>query len=464
MPSSDEQTRQLILEKATAIWLDADIDVLVGRVSRRDGRPLLKGKNPREVLTRLAEERGPFYAQAPIRVEEHRTHRMTPPSKPLSRQSGHDQRSSFLGERAATRCASSRACSKRAGEILEAYASKQPFVIVTDENVAAQPSFWTLYNSLSSVGPAPRVIKVPAGEATKSWAQLEALTDQLIEFGVGRSDHIIAFGGGVIGDLVGFAASVVKRGCNFIQIPTTLLAQVDSSVGGKTAINSHAGKNLIGAFHQPALVLIDPDTLDTLPPRETRAGYAEVAKYGLIDDAGFFAWCEANGPALLKGSGSAREHAIAKSVAAKAAIVSEDERETTGRRALLNLGHTFGHALEAETGFSDRLLHGEGVAAGMALAFAYSARRGECPPEDAARVAAHLRAVGLPASLFGRRHRRERRNAGGAHAPRQEDGGRHPALLARARHRQDVSREKCRSRRRRDLPRRKPRLDAIPVW
>jgi 3-dehydroquinate synthase len=288
---------------------------------------------------------------------------------------------------------------ERAGEILERYAGKRPFVIVTDENVAVQPFFWTLYNSLSSVGPAPEVIKLPAGEGTKSWAQLEALTDRLIDLGIERSDHVIALGGGVIGDLVGFAASVVKRGCNFIQIPTTLLAQVDSSVGGKTAINSRAGKNLIGAFHQPALVLIDPDTLDTLPPRETRAGYAEVAKYGLIDDADFFGWCEANGEALLHGSGSARETAIAGSVAAKAAIVSEDERETTGRRALLNLGHTFGHALEAETGFSDRLLHGEGVAAGMALAFGYSARRGECPPDDAARVIAHLRAVGLPASL-----------------------------------------------------------------
>jgi len=287
----------------------------------------------------------------------------------------------------------------RAGEILERYAGKQPFVIVTDENVADQPFFWTLYNSLASVGPAPQVIKLPAGEGTKSWAQLEALTNQLIELGVERSDHVIALGGGVIGDLVGFASSVVKRGCNFIQIPTTLLAQVDSSVGGKTAINSRAGKNLIGAFHQPALVLIDPDTLDTLPPRETRAGYAEVVKYGLIDDAAFFTWCEANGPALLDGSGSARQTAIARSVAAKAAIVAEDERETTGRRALLNLGHTFGHALEAETGFSDRLLHGEGVAAGMALAFGYSARRGECPPDEAARVTAHLRAVGLPASL-----------------------------------------------------------------
>jgi 3-dehydroquinate synthase len=287
---------------------------------------------------------------------------------------------------------------ERAGEILERYAGKRPFVIVTDENVADQPSFWTLYNSLSSIGSKPQVIKLPAGEGTKSWAQLEALTDQLIEFGVERSDHVIAFGGGVIGDLVGFAASVVKRGCNFIQIPTTLLAQVDSSVGGKTAINSHAGKNLIGAFHQPALVLIDPDTLDTLPIRQTQAGYAEVVKYGLIDDPTFFAWCEARGLAWFDDD-DARTYVIAKSVAAKAAIVSEDERETTGRRALLNLGHTFGHALEAETGFSDRLLHGEGVAAGMALAFGYSVWRGECPPEDAERVAALLRKSGLPASL-----------------------------------------------------------------
>ncbi|MBO9579396.1 MAG: 3-dehydroquinate synthase [Sphingobium sp.] len=288
---------------------------------------------------------------------------------------------------------------ERAGEVLEPYAGKRPFVIVTDENVAAQPFFWTLYNALSSVGPAPQVIKLPPGESTKSWSQLETLTDRLIELGVERSDHVIALGGGVIGDLVGFAASVVKRGCNFIQIPTTLLAQVDSSVGGKTAINSRAGKNLIGAFHQPALVLIDPDTLDTLPPRETRAGYAEIVKYGLIDDPDFFGWCEANGTALLNGSGAAREYAIAKSVAAKAAIVSEDERETTGRRALLNLGHTFGHALEADTGFSDRLLHGEAVAAGMALAFAYSVRRGECSGQEAGRIAGHLRTAGLPASL-----------------------------------------------------------------
>jgi 3-dehydroquinate synthase len=209
----------------------------------------------------------------------------------------------------------------------------------------------------------------------------------------------VALGGGVIGDLVGFACAILKRGCRFVQVPTTLLAQVDSSVGGKTAINSRAGKNLIGAFHQPSLVLIDPDTLDTLPARQVRAGYAEVVKYGLIDDPDFFAWCEANGARLLAGDAQARAYAIAHSVAAKARIVAADERETTGTRALLNLGHTFGHALEAEAGFSERLLHGEAVAAGMALAFAYSAEQGIAPATDAERVARHLRAVGLPDSV-----------------------------------------------------------------
>ncbi|MFL9842356.1 3-dehydroquinate synthase [Sphingomonas sp. ST-64] len=276
-------------------------------------------------------------------------------------------------------------------------ARNRPFVIVTDANVA--PHAQRLGATLEAAGLASETIVLPAGESTKSWAQLESLTDALLERGIERGDHVIALGGGVIGDLVGFATSILKRGCKFVQIPTTLLAQVDSSVGGKTAINSRAGKNLIGAFHQPSLVLIDPDLLDTLPLREQRAGYAEVVKYGLIDDVAFFEWCEGNGAALLAGDSAARALAIAHSVGAKARIVAEDERETTGKRALLNLGHTFGHALEAETGFSDRLLHGEGVAAGMALAFAYSARRGLCPGQDAERVAAHLRASGLPHDL-----------------------------------------------------------------
>lgn len=276
-------------------------------------------------------------------------------------------------------------------------ARQRPFVIVTDANVA--PHAERLAAVLAAAGLASETIVLPPGEGTKSWAQLEALLDRLLDLGIERGDHVIALGGGVIGDLVGFASAILKRGCNFVQIPTTLLAQVDSSVGGKTAINSRAGKNLVGAFHQPALVLIDPGLLDTLPLREQRAGYAEVVKYGLIDDADFFAWCEGNGEALLAGNADARAYAIAHSVGAKARIVGADERETTGTRALLNLGHTFGHALEAETGFSDKLLHGEGVAAGMALAFAFSARQGLCPEADAERVAAHLKASGLPYDL-----------------------------------------------------------------
>ena len=285
----------------------------------------------------------------------------------------------------------------RAAAHLKPLARGRPMAIVSDANLA--PHLATLQTALSAAGIANDAIVLPPGEATKSWAQLEGVTDQLLAHGVERGDHVIALGGGVIGDLVGFACSIVKRGCGFVQIPTTLLAQVDSSVGGKTAINVRAGKNLIGAFHQPGLVLIDPDVLDTLPARETRAGYAEVVKYGLIDDFAFFEWCEANGDKLLAGDPEARAYAIAHAVGAKARIVAEDERETSGKRALLNLGHTFGHALEAETGFSDRLLHGEGVAAGVALAFAYSARRGLCSGQDAERVAAHLRAVGLPDGL-----------------------------------------------------------------
>jgi 3-dehydroquinate synthase len=284
----------------------------------------------------------------------------------------------------------------RAAAHLAGMARGKRLVVVTDENVAAAqlPRFAA---GLGDIAIEPIIL--PAGEATKSWSVLEDLSDRLLDLGIERSDHIVALGGGVIGDLVGFAASILKRGCGFIQVPTSLLAQVDSSVGGKTAINTRAGKNLIGAFHQPDLVLIDPTTLDTLPHREVAAGYAEVVKYGLIDDPDFFAWCEANGPALLAGDADARTHAIAYSVAAKARVVAEDERETTGTRALLNLGHTFGHSLEAETGFSDMLLHGEAVACGMALAFRFSAAQGLCSDQDAARVGYHLARSGLPTTL-----------------------------------------------------------------
>jgi 3-dehydroquinate synthase len=282
----------------------------------------------------------------------------------------------------------------RAGAELARFARGGRLIVVTEQTVdgAVGDRFRA---ALGAAGLAAETIVMPPGEGTKSWAQLAALVDRLLALGVERSDHVVALGGGVIGDLVGFAAAIAKRGCGFVQVPTTLLSQVDSSVGGKTAINTPAGKNLVGAFHQPSLVLIDPTALDTLPPRELRAGYAEVVKYGLIDDAAFFAWCEAHGEALLAGDAAARVEAIAHSVAAKARIVGEDERETSGRRALLNLGHTFGHALEAETGFSDRLLHGEAVAIGMLLAFRFSEEEGLCPPGSAARIAAHYRAVGL---------------------------------------------------------------------
>jgi 3-dehydroquinate synthase len=286
----------------------------------------------------------------------------------------------------------------RAGAVLKPYARDGRLLVVTDSNVAAHvaPDFVA---ALKANGIEAVLFELPAGESSKSWAQLEALVDWLLANHVERSDHIIALGGGVVGDITGFAAHIVKRGCSFVQVPTTLLAQVDSSVGGKTAINSGAGKNLVGAFHQPSLVLIDPEVLDSLPRRELGAGFAEVVKYGLIDDPEFFDWCDENTEAFFEGDAAAREYAIARSVESKARIVAEDERELTGTRALLNLGHTFGHALEAETGYSDRLLHGEAVAAGMALAFRYSARRGHCSAEDAGRVASVLHKAGLPTTL-----------------------------------------------------------------
>ncbi len=271
-------------------------------------------------------------------------------------------------------------------------------LVVADANVV-DPHLRHLQRALAAAAVHVESIVIPAGEGSKNWQQLIDLTDRLLALEVERGEALVALGGGVVGDLTGFAAAIVKRGCRFVQLPTTLLAQVDSSVGGKTAINTAAGKNLIGAFHQPDLVLIDPDVLTTLPARELRAGYAEVVKYGLIDDAAFFDWCEGHAACLLAGDGDARVHAIATSVAAKARIVGEDERETTGTRALLNLGHTFAHALEAECGYSDRLIHGEAVAAGMALAFRFSVARGLCPPEDSARLDAHLLAVGLPNSV-----------------------------------------------------------------
>jgi 3-dehydroquinate synthase len=284
------------------------------------------------------------------------------------------------------------------GPRIEALRPRARVFIVTDTNIELN-HLDAVEETLAESAIAASQLIVPPGEGSKSFRVFEQVCEAIIAARIERGDLVIALGGGVIGDLAGFAASAVRRGIDYVQVPTTLLAQVDSSVGGKTAINSAHGKNLIGAFHQPMLVVADTALLDTLPPREFRAGYAEVAKYGLLGDAAFFSWLEANWREVFAGgkaSGSgAREHAIAVSCRAKAAIVARDERET-GDRALLNLGHTFGHALEAACGFSDRLLHGEAVAAGMALAFEFSARLGLLSPAEAERAIRHLAEVGLP--------------------------------------------------------------------
>src|SRR6201986_523167 len=268
--------------------------------------------------------------------------------------------------------------------------------IVTDRTVA---SHWLgrAEASLGEAGIATSHVVVGEGEGSKSYAVLEQVSEALISARIERNDLVVALGGGVVGDLAGFAAAILRRGVDFVQVPTSLLAQVDSSVGGKTGINSPQGKNLVGAFLQPLLVVADTAVLDTLSPRQFRAGYAEVAKYGVLGDEAFFSWLETNHAEVFKG-GAAREHAIATSCRAKAVIVARDERET-GERALLNLGHTFGHALEAATGFSDRLFHGEGVAVGMVLAAELSAQLGMISAQDATRVRHHLTEVGLPTRL-----------------------------------------------------------------
>ena len=274
----------------------------------------------------------------------------------------------------------------------------RPFVaIVTEERVAAL-HLATLQDGLAGAGIASEAVVLPPGEATKSMAWLGHTLERLLELKVERDDLVLALGGGVIGDLAGFAAAVLRRGVGYMQVPTTLLAQVDSSVGGKTGVNAPQGKNLIGAFHQPRLVLADTDVLGTLPRRDLLAGYGEVAKYGLLGDEAFFEWLEAHGPALAGGDAAARAQAVRRCCEMKAAIVARDETER-GERALLNLGHTFGHALEAATGYSDRLLHGEGVAIGCALAFEVSARMGLCAQEAPSRVRAHLDAMGMKKDL-----------------------------------------------------------------
>ncbi|MCH8188349.1 MAG: 3-dehydroquinate synthase [Proteobacteria bacterium] len=284
-----------------------------------------------------------------------------------------------------------------AAAIVGPHLARPQTAVITDETVAFL-QLATLRGAFREAGIACTEIIVPPGEGSKSFAQLERVLDQLLDARIERGDCIIALGGGVVGDLAGFAASILRRGTGVVQVPTTLLAQVDSAVGGKTGINARQGKNLIGTFHQPRLVVVDVNVLETLPKREFLAGYAEVVKYGLIADAAFFAWLEANGPAAAAGDADARRHAIVESCRAKARVVEADERET-GQRALLNLGHTFAHAFEAEAGYDGSLLHGEAVAVGLVMAFQLSARLGLCPGADAARVQRHLSAMGLPTTL-----------------------------------------------------------------
>jgi 3-dehydroquinate synthase len=284
-----------------------------------------------------------------------------------------------------------------AGERIAPLLKRRRTAVVADATVAALHGE-RLIASLTKAGVQSDLITVPAGEASKSFEQLALLSDQLLALQLDRGDLIVAFGGGVVGDLAGFAAAIYKRGIDFVQIPTTLLAQVDSSVGGKTAIDTPRGKNLIGVFHQPRLVLADLDVLATLEPRQLRAGYAEIIKYGLLGDFAFFEWLEANGRTVTARDPAPLARAVARSVKMKAEIVAEDEREA-GRRALLNLGHTFGHALEAEVGFGDALLHGEAIAVGCAQAFRFSAALGLCPGQDAARAERAIADAGLPVRM-----------------------------------------------------------------
>ncbi len=451
-----EETRAAVRARAVSVWLKADVETLIGRVRRKSNRPLLAGADPEGALRRLLAAREPVYATADVTVQsrdiahddvvaallaalarptaagatEIPVETVSPPTiaaetiaaemvpaeidtTPPHRHGGEAPMTIATALAAAPAGAAARetvtvGLGTRAYDILigrgldagAEIAARFPGArasIVTDTTVADR-HLAAFSDSLEAAGLEPHAIIVPPGEGSKSFRGLETVVDGLLEARRERGDLVVALGGGVIGDLAGFAAGIVRRGMRMVQVPTTVLAQVDSSVGGKTGINAPQGKNLVGVFHQPSLVLADLDLLATLSERHRRAGYAEIAKYGLIDDPGFFAWLEEHGADVVA-LGDGLAHAVATSCRAKARVVAADEHETTGARALLNLGHTFGHALEAGTGYGDRLVHGEAVALGMAQAFRFSAARGLCSPEDAARVERHLRAVGLPTRL-----------------------------------------------------------------
>jgi shikimate kinase / 3-dehydroquinate synthase len=409
----NEATRRRIAQSGISIWLKPDIDVLMRRVRKRSNRPLLQTANPEETLRRILDERSPVYGLADLTIEPRDgphdavvesivralgAHLAQDSAKASALASATDIRevAVALGARA-YKIWIGEGLMANAGDYIAKLAPDAHCAIVTDSNVAAA-HLPTLADSLARAGLRCSTIVVPPGESSKSYAQFAIVCDGLIAAHIERRDLVVALGGGVVGDLAGFAAASVRRGLRLVQIPTTLLAQVDSSVGGKTAINSPHGKNLVGAFHQPSLVLSDVAALDTLSPREFRAGYAETIKYGLIGDRAFFEWLEAHWRDVFAG-GPARLRAVATSCAAKAAVVAADETEQ-GERALLNLGHTFGHAFERLTGYDGaRLVHGEAVAIGMACAYRFSRVLGYCTGQDSTRVENHLRAVGLPTQI-----------------------------------------------------------------
>jgi shikimate kinase/3-dehydroquinate synthase len=398
----DPDTRAVVREEAVSVWLRCTLPVLLRRVAGRGHRPMLHGGDPAEIMQRLMDQRYPVYAEADVIVD------CTDEPPDTTTAQVMDALLAYRAPRRLTVSLSSTSYDlvigdgllRRAGAILAPRLPQKRAVIVTDETVAAL-HLPTLKQGLAETAIASTEIVVAPGEASKSLDNYVDVLNRLLDARVERRTAVIALGGGVVGDLAGFAAATTLRGLPFVQMPTTLLSQVDSSVGGKTGVNTRHGKNLAGAFYQPRMVLADTATLTTLPPRELRAGYAEIAKAGLIGDAAFFAWCEHYGTAVVNGDAEAQAEAIRRACAFKAAVVGDDEREEKPNdgRALLNLGHTFGHALEAEVGYTGGLLHGEGVAIGLGLAFRLSARLGHCSAADAERVISHVSAVGLPAEL-----------------------------------------------------------------
>ncbi|HJS85470.1 MAG TPA: 3-dehydroquinate synthase [Acetobacteraceae bacterium] len=398
----DPRTRAAVRATAISVWLRCPLPVLARRVAGRDNRPLLAGDDVPGTLARLTALRDPIYAEADIIVDcgdeglDSTTTRVM--GAVLAHRPPH--RLAVTLPSARYEVVIGDGLLSRAGALLSPVLPQRRAVVVTDA-VVARLHLPALLAGLAETGIATSHIVVPAGESSKTIETWARVVNELLAVRVERGTTVIALGGGMVGDLAGFAAAATLRGLPFVQVPTTLLAQVDSSVGGKTGVNTPHGKNLAGAFHQPRAVLADTATLATLPVRELRAGYAEIAKAGLIGDAAFFAWCEAHGASVVRGDRAAQAEAVLRACAFKAGVVGDDEREEkpSDGRALLNLGHTFAHALEAEYGYTGGLLHGEAVAVGLGLAFRLSARLGLCADEDAARVVAHIASVGLPAEL-----------------------------------------------------------------